>query len=101
MLCRSRIPVRGVQGSLLQGALVARSFAIASGVVCVKLFADTSTNCDKTFGSSLLPDMKRRPRAMMRWKMNGCASLGALLFCSDARTGSFYHSPVSVHAFTV
>jgi len=26
---------------------------------------------------------------MTRWKMNGCASLGALLFCSDARTGSF------------
>lgn len=38
---------------------------------------------------------------MTRWKMNGCASLGALLFCSDARTGSFYHSPLSVHAFTV
>src|SRR5262249_51737200 len=37
---------------------------------------------------------------MARWKMNGCASVGALLFCSDARTGSFYHSPLSVHAFT-
>ncbi len=42
--------LRGVQGSLLQGASAARSFAIASGVVCVKLFADTSTNCDKAFG---------------------------------------------------
>ena len=38
---------------------------------------------------------------MTGWKMNGCASLGALLFCSDVRTGSFYHWPLSVHAFTV
>src|SRR5262249_53459415 len=36
---------------------------------------------------------------MAPWKMNGCASLGALLFCSDGRTGPFYHSPLSVHAF--
>jgi len=43
--------------------------------------------------------MKPRLPAIESWKMNGCASLGALLFCSDAWTGSFYHSPLSVHAF--
>jgi hypothetical protein len=64
------------------------------------LFAGVSTNCDKAFGSSLLPGTKPRTRTMARWKMNGCASLGALLFCSDARSGSFYHSPLSMHALT-
>ena len=49
MRCRWRIPVRGVQDSLLQAASAARSFAIAFGVVCEKLFAGTSTNCDKAF----------------------------------------------------
>jgi hypothetical protein len=51
MRCQWGIPVRGVQGSLLQPASAARSFAIAFGVVCEKLFADTNTICGKAFGS--------------------------------------------------
>jgi hypothetical protein len=43
--------VRGVQDSLLQAVWVARSFAIAFDVVYGKLFAGTSTNYDKAFGS--------------------------------------------------
>src|SRR5215468_374186 len=101
MRCRLRILVRGVQGSSLQVALALRLFAIAFDGVYAKLFAGTSATCDKVFGSLLLPGTKPRPRAMACWKMNGCASLGALLFCSDARTGPFYHSPLSVHAFAV
>jgi hypothetical protein len=50
MRCRQRILVRGVQDSLLQPGWVAQSFEIAFDVVCAKLFAGTSTNCDKTFG---------------------------------------------------
>jgi hypothetical protein len=40
-----------VQDSLPHGAWAARSFAIVFGGVCGKLFAGTSTNCDKGFGS--------------------------------------------------
>jgi len=101
MRCRRRILVRGVQDSLLQSASAARSFAIAFGGVCEKLCAGTSTNCEKAFGSCSLPDAKLRRPAIACWKMNGCASQGALLFCSDARTNSFCHSPLSVHAFAV
>jgi len=51
MRCRWRIQVHFVQDSLLQAASAERSFAIEFGVVCEKLFAGTSTNCDKAFGS--------------------------------------------------
>jgi hypothetical protein len=51
MRCRWRILVRGVQGSSLQVALAARSFAIAFDGVYAKLFAGTSPSCDKVFGS--------------------------------------------------
>jgi len=46
MRCRWRILVCGVQGSSLQVALAARSFAIAFDGVYAKLFAGTSTSCD-------------------------------------------------------
>jgi hypothetical protein len=51
MLCRWRILVRGVQDLLLQAASATRLFETALGVVCEKLFAATSANCDKAFGS--------------------------------------------------
>jgi len=51
MRWRWRIVICGVQDLLLQAAWAAPSFGIASDVVCEKLFAGTSTNCDKAFGS--------------------------------------------------
>jgi hypothetical protein len=51
MRCRWRIVAPGVQDSLLQAAWAGRLFAIAFDVVYAKLFAGTSTSCDKAFGS--------------------------------------------------
>src|SRR5436305_7094566 len=55
--------------------------------------------CDKIFGSCLLQSAMLRARAMVRWKMNGCVSRGALLSCCDALVAPFYHSRLSMHAF--
>jgi hypothetical protein len=37
-------------------------------------------------------------RVIAPWKMNGCVSQDALLFCSDALAASFYNSRLSTHA---
>src|SRR5947208_9078507 len=55
--------------------------------------------CDRTFGSCLLQSATLRMRAIEPWRMNGCVSRDALLFCSDALAASFYDSRLSMHAF--
>ena len=76
-------------------------FGTAFGVVYERLCASTSTNCEKVFGLCSLPDAMQPTRAIMRWNMNGCFSQDALLFCFDARTGSFFSSHLSVDALAV
>src|SRR5207249_6803175 len=95
----SRIPGCVVSASLHLVVLEARSFAIASGAVCVRLCVSTSMVCDRTFGSCLLQSATLRTRAIEPWRMNGCVSQDALLFCSDALAPSFYDSRLSMHAF--
>src|SRR4029077_9603394 len=88
-------------GLLLHVASVAQLFAIVFGVVCEKLCGSISTNCEMAFGLCSWPDAIQPTRAIVRCKMNGCVWQNALLFCIDARTGSFFDSNLSVHALAI
>src|SRR5438552_2458242 len=89
------------QASLLLVGSEARLFAIAFGAGCGKLCAGTSMTCEKAFGLCSLLGKMPRLRTIARWNMNGCVWQSALLSCFDARTGSFFHSHLSVHALAV
>jgi hypothetical protein len=68
------------------------------GAACEKLFVSINAWFVKISGWCSSPDRMLQTRAIAHWKMNGCVSQNALLFCFNASIASCFYPQLSVYA---